>query len=417
MGNTFGCGGWPMPWREVTSVNERVQFVARLKAGERMSDLCQEFGISRKTGYKFEQRFEKLGPNGLYDFSRRPKRLARQISAGIQTTILELKREKPTWGAAKIQEMLRRKHPQMDLPVRSTIHDLLDRHGLVKKRSKRRRYHAYPTLRDEDIKQVNQLWCADFKGQFRMKNLKYCYPLTVTDFHSRYLLGCEAMESTKSDGAMQGFKLIFQEYGLPNRIRTDNGVPFSSRSVQGLSQLSVWWMRLGIQVERIEPGKPQQNGRHERMHRTLKSEINPAVAKNLLAQQEQLDQFREEFNERRPHEALRMKCPADFYKASLKRYPEQLPEPHYPNHDLIKAVSSTGSVHFHGKSGYFFLSQALAGQTIGLEEGRGRYLASKLHGSRSRLSRRRDDEVHTDHTRGVTSKNLSSILRELVKLV
>jgi transposase InsO family protein len=356
-----------MPWKEVTAVNERMQFVARLKAGERMSDLCREFGISRKTGYKFERRYEERGPNGLYDFSRRPKRLARQVSAGIQTAILELKREKPTWGAAKIQEVLRRQHPQMEVPVRSTIHDLLDQHGLVKKRGKRRRYQAYPTLREEDIKSPNQLWCADFKGQFRMGNAKYCYPLTVTDFHTRYLLGCEGMESTQSDSAREGFEWIFREYGLPTRMRTDNGVPFSSRSVQGLSTLSVWWMRLGIQVERIEPGQPQQNGRHERMHRTLKEEIPPRSAKNLLAQQEQLDRFREDFNERRPHEALKMKCPADVYKRSLKRYPETLPEPSYPDHDLVRVVYGSGSVHFRGK-GEFFLSAALAHQAIGMEE-------------------------------------------------
>jgi transposase InsO family protein len=356
-----------MPWKEVTAVNERMQFVARLKAGERMSDLCQEFGISRKTGYKFEKRYEQHGPKGLYDFSRRPKTLARQVSPGIQTAILELKQEKPTWGAAKLHEILRRKFPEMELPVRSTIHDLLDRHGLVKKRSKRRRYHAYPTLRDQDIGTANQLWCADYKGQFRMKNSKYCYPLTVSDFHSRYLLGCEAMESTQSASAQQGFEMIFRDYGLPARIRTDNGVPFSSRSVQGLSSLSVWWMRLGVQVERIEPGKPQQNGRHERMHRTLKEEILPNVAQNLLAQQEQLDRFREDFNERRPHEALKMRCPADLYKPSLRRYPRTLPEPNYLHHDMVKHVSSSGYVYFrNGKN--FFLSLALADQSIGLEE-------------------------------------------------
>src|SRR5262245_6467533 len=296
-----------MPWKEVTAVNERMQFVARLKAGERMTDLCQEYGISRKTGYKFEKRYKEHGPNGLYDFSRRPKRLARQISPGIQTAILELKREKPTWGAAKLQEVLQRRYPDMDLPVRSTIHDLLDRHGLVKKRSQRRRYHAYPTLRDEDIRAANQLWCADYKGQFRMRNARYCYPLTVSDFHSRYLLGCEAMASTQSESSKQGFEMIFREYGLPMRIRTDNGVPFSSRSVQGLSTLSAWWMRLGIQVERIHPGQPQQNGRHERMHRTLKGEILPGVAKNLLQQQEQLDRFREDlmkFTPISPEESL-----------------------------------------------------------------------------------------------------------------
>jgi transposase InsO family protein len=355
-----------MPWKEVTAVNERMEFVARLKAGERMTDLCREFGISRKTGYKFERRYEEHGPKGLYDVSRRPKRLARQISVGIQTAILELKREKPTWGAAKLHEVLRRKHPEMELPVRSTIHDLLDRYGLVKKRSKRRRYHAYPTLREEDIQSPNQLWCADFKGQFRMGNAKYCYPLTVTDFHSRYLLGCEAMESTESQTAQQGFELIFREYGLPRRLRTDNGTPFSSRSVQGLSTLSVWWMRLGIQLERIEPGQPQQNGRHERMHRTLKEEVPPGISKNLLAQQEQLDRFREDFNERRPHEALKMKCPADLYKPSLKRYSESLPEPAYPHHDLVRPVRSNGIVYFRGHT--FFISTALTDQTIGLEE-------------------------------------------------
>jgi putative transposase len=348
-------------------VNERVEFVARLKAGERMSDLCREFGISRKTGYKFERRFEEHGPSGLYDFSRRPRRLARQISAGIQTAILELKREKPTWGAAKIQEVLGRQHPEMELPVRSTIHDLLDRYGLVKKRSKRRRYHAYPTLREAAIQSPNQLWCADFKGQFRMANAKYCYPLTVSDFHSRYLLGCEAMENTQSESTKQGFEFIFKEYGLPTRLRTDNGIPFSARSVQGLSSLNVWWMRLGIQVERIEPGKPQQNGRHERMHRTLKEEIRPGIAKNLLAQQELLDRFREDFNERRPHEALKMKCPADLYKPSLKRYPDRLPEPTYRNHDLVRRVYPTGVVCFSGGK-TFFVSTALADQTIAFEE-------------------------------------------------
>ena len=356
-----------MPWKEVTAVNERMEFVAGLKAGERMTDLCREFGISRKTGYKFERRYEEHGPKGLYDFTRRPRRLARQLSPGIQTAILELKREKLTWGAAKIQEVLRRQHPEMELPVRSTIHDLLDRYGLVKKRAKRRRYHAYPTLREEDIQAANQLWCADYKGQFRMANAKYCYPLTVTDFYSRYLLGCEAMESTKSQSAQQGFEWIFQEYGLPMRIRTDNGTPFSSRSVQGLSSLSVWWMRLGIQIERIEPGQPQQNGRHERMHCTLKEEILPRSAKNLLAQQEQLDRFREDFNQRRPHEALKMKCPADLYKPSLKRYPPRLPEPLYSHHDLVRVVYDTGSVHFRGLN-KFFLSHALAGQTVGFEE-------------------------------------------------
>jgi len=373
-----------------------------------MSDLCREFGISRKIGYKFERRYEEHGP-------RRPKRLARQLSVGIQTAILELKREKPTWGAAKIQEVLRRQHPQMELPVRSTIHDLLDRHGLVQKRSKRRRYHAYPTVREQNITTPNQLWCADFKGQFRMGNAKYCYPLTVTDFYSRYRLGCEAMESTKSESAQQGFEWVFRKYGLPTRLRTDNGNPFSSRSVQGLSSLSVWWMRLGIQIERIEPGQPQQNGRHERMHRTLKEEILPRSAKNLLAQQEQLDRFREDFNERRPHEALKMKCPADIYKPSLKRYPDKLPELVYSHHDLVRVVHSSGTVHFRGLD-RFFLSFALAGQPIGFEEEQERHLEDQFYGPGSRIPRRTNDEIHPNFARGLRSTHLFAIQRALVKM-
>jgi putative transposase len=345
-----------------------MDFVVRLRAGERMSDLCREFGISRKTGYKIASRFERLGTQGLHDLSRRPKRLARQLPVGIQNTILELKREWPTWGAAKILEVLRRKHPSLDLPVRSTVHDLLDRHGLVQKRAQRRRFHAYPTLRDDDVRAPNQLWCTDFKGQFRMKNSKYCYPLTVSDFMSRYLLGCEAMAEIKTLPVLQAFELIFREFGLPDRMRSDNGPPFSSRSVQGLSQLSAWWMRLGIQLERIEPGQPQQNGRHERMHRTLKAEVAPRVATNLLQQQERLDEFRAMYNDERPHEALKMRCPAEVYRPSRRPFPDHLPDPSYPEHTLVKQVSSCGSVHFKGKEGYFYLGQALAYQPIALEQ-------------------------------------------------
>src|SRR4051812_5839558 len=269
-------------------------------------------------------------------------------------------------GAAKIQEVLRRQHPEMELPVRSTIHDLLDRYGLVKKRSKRRRYHAYPTLREQDIQAPNQLWCADFKGQFRMGNAKYCYPLTVTDFHSRYLLGCEAMESTKSESAQQGFEWIFREYGLPARMRTDNGNPFSSRSVQGLSRLSVWWLRLGIQHERIEPGQPQQNGRHERMHLTLKQETTRPAGANFLQQQERFDTFIEVYNKERPHEALDMKTPESFYQPSPRLFPEQLPEPDYPLHDLTCYVNHNSRVYLRGNN--FNLASVLIGELVGLRE-------------------------------------------------
>ena len=355
-----------MPWKERSVVEERFAFVRRLEAGESMSELCREFSISRKTGYKIYRRFKEEGPEGLGDESRRPHISPHKTSPEVEALIVEAKRKRPSWGSKKLEKSLDRQHPGISFPSRCTIEEILRRNGLVFPRRRRKLIPQYPNHLAES-RAPNDVWCADFKGQFRMGNAKYCYPLTVSDFHTRYLLGCEAMESTQSESAKEGFEWIFREYGLPTRLRTDNGVPFSSRSVQGLSSLSVWWMRLGIQVERIEPGKPQQNGRHERMHRTLKEDIRPRLSKNLLAQQEQLDRFREDFNERRPHEALKMKCPADIYKPSLKRYPDRLPEPSYPHHDLVRQVYATGSVSFRdGKS--FFISAALADQTIAFEE-------------------------------------------------
>jgi len=355
-----------MPWKEVTAVNERMHFILRLENGERMSDLCTELGISRKTGYKFLDRYRQMGPKGLYDASRRPNKFGHQTPFGIQKLILDLKQDKPLWGAAKIKEILERRHPGFKIPARSTVHEILDGHGYVLRRSKRKRCRAVPTALG-DAQEPNALWCADFKGQFQMQNKTYCYPLTVTDYRSRFLLGCEGLESTKSETAKTAFELVFKEYGLPAAIRTDNGVPFSSRSLFGLSRLSVWWMRLGIALERIEPGHPEQNGRHERMHLTLKQAVTQPAGKNFLHQQEKHDAFREEFNTQRPHEALGMKCPAEIYRPSPRVYCPELTPIEYPNHDLVRSVSDTGKVRFKGSAKYFFLSAALAGQKIGLE--------------------------------------------------
>ncbi|MEM6812711.1 MAG: helix-turn-helix domain-containing protein, partial [Pseudomonadota bacterium] len=260
-----------MVWQESNIMDERLKFVARLLSGEKISPLCREFGISRKTGYKIYNRYKECGLEGLNDRSRRPYRHANQLPYQIERAILGIKKEYPSWGAPKIREKLLRMFPDIQHPATSTIHAVLDRHGLVKRR-KRRRYKAEGTTLSKPAK-PNQLWCCDYKGEFMMGNKRYCYPLTITDSHSRYLLACEGQESTKEAGAFAVFEAVFKEYGLPDAIRSDNGLPFASpNALYGLSKLSVWWLRLGINIERIKPGNQQQNGRHERMHRTLKQE-------------------------------------------------------------------------------------------------------------------------------------------------
>jgi transposase InsO family protein len=356
-----------MPWKESKPVDERMRLIARVLDGERMTDLCREFGISRKTGNKFLERYKRFGPGGLQDLGRRPAKLANQSSPQVQKLVLDMKRDKPTWGAAKIREYLVQKHPSIRFPVRSTVHEILDRHGLVRKQGRKRgKYPARPTHLGR-ASEANEIWCTDFKGQFRLGNRKYCYPLTVSDQFSRYLLACEGLESTGEEDVSHIFRQVFEEYGLPNAIRSDNGCPFSTRTVFGLSKLSVWWLRLGIRLERIQPGHPEQNGRHERMHRTLKEATVVLPSSNFLQQQERFDSFREEYNEERPHEALKMKPPASAYKSSKRRYPEQLPVPEYSDHDFVKLVYPNGSVRFGSKPS-FHLSGALAGQPIGLAQ-------------------------------------------------
>jgi transposase InsO family protein len=253
-------------------MEERVRFVAKLLDGESMTDVCHEFGISRKTGYKIFQRYKDSGVEALSDRSRRPVRYANQLPSQIESLIVTLKREKPHWGARKIRELLvRRLDGDIRIPAKSTIHAVLHRHGLVKA-IRRPRQRATGTPLSAGIA-PNDLWCADFKGEFKLGNGHYCYPLTVTDHASRFLLLCEALDSTREDTAITAFEQLFLERGLPMAIRSDNGVPFASpNALFNLSKLSVWWLRLGIDIERIKPGHPQQNGRHERMHLTLKKE-------------------------------------------------------------------------------------------------------------------------------------------------
>jgi transposase InsO family protein len=354
-----------MPWKESSVMNERMRFVIRLKDGESMTSLCREFGISRKTGYKILERFEHCGVEGLSDRARRPHRYANQLPAPVEAAIVAAKHEKPHWGARKIYELLLRRLPShVKAPARSTIHAILDRHGLVA-RASRARTRAEGTPLSAGLN-PNDLWCTDYKGEFQLGNKRYCYPLTVTDYASRYLLLCEAMDSNREQPAFLAFERLFRERGLPEAIRSDNGVPFASpNGLFNLSKLSVWWLRLGISIERIRPGHPQQNGRHERMHLTLKNETTRPAGANLLQQQAKFDAFVEEFNCERPHEALNMQCPGQVYTASARPY-HGIPDPHYPFHDKTVVVTNCGRLCLYRKK--INLSSSLAGQAVGVKE-------------------------------------------------
>jgi len=353
-----------MPWQECSKVDERLRFVARLLEGEKMAVLCREFDISRKTGYKILSRYKDCGLEGLTDRSRRPYRQGCRLPFQIENLILQLKREHPSWGAPKIREKIRRRHSEIQLPAISTVHAVLDRHGLVN-RPRRRGYKAEGTALSRP-RLPNELWCADYKGQFMLADKRYCYPLTITDATSRYLLSCEALSSTKEIYAFTVFERVFKDFGLPQAIRTDNGVPFASpNSLFGLSKLSVWWLRLGIRIERIQPAHPEQNGRHERMHLTLKKEATHPAAKNLLQQQGRFDRFIQEFNHERPHQGIGMKYPAELYASSCRPY-RGLSDLEYPFHDRTITVTNCGRICIGRRK--INLSIVFAGQNVGIKE-------------------------------------------------
>lgn len=354
-----------MPWKESSVMEERLRFVARLLDGESMSEMCREFGISRKTGYKVFNRYKDHGLIALTDRSRRPVRYANQLPAQVENLIVRLKQNKPHWGARKIRELLiRRLAGDARIPARSTVHAVLDRHGLVNRMGRKRNRACGTPLSPGAA--PNDLWCADYKGEFKLGNRRYCYPLTVTDHASRFVLMIEGLDSTSQELAFTAFERLFAERGLPQAIRSDNGVPFASaNALFNLSKLSVWWLRLGIAIERIKPGNPQQNGRHERMHLTLKKETTRPPGMNSLQQQAKFDDFIDEFNNERPHEALDMKCPADVYTKPERSY-DGLPEVEYPLHDRDILVTSCGRICLHRKK--INISSALAGQRLGIKE-------------------------------------------------
>lgn len=330
-----------------------------------MTELSARYGISRKTGYKWLARFEAHGRPGLVDRSHAPHACPHRISREVAQLIVAARRAHPSWGPRKLLAWLAPRYPALELPAVSTAGDLLARRGLVKTR-RRRRQHTHPGVVPAVTQEPNDLWTADFKGHFRTRDGIYCYPLTVADQHTRYLLACQGLASIHGWRVRPVFERLFREYGLPRAIRTDNGVPFATRGLHGLSQLNVWWMRLGITHQRIRPARPQENGCHERMHKTLKYEATKPPQRDRRAQQQRFATFRAEYNDERPHEALGGKPPASCYTSSPRLYPATLPALEYPGHFLVKPVTAAGNLRFKHK--LLFIAHALAHHRIGFDE-------------------------------------------------
>jgi len=356
-----------MPWSETVAMS-RVKFIADLGSDlYGMSELCEKHGISRKTGYKWKERFGREGVEGLQDRSRTPKHSPRQTCSEVAERLLELRRQHPSWGPRKLLAWLEKHEPGGGWPRASTVGGLLKRAGLVGA-CRRRAARARPGVETPtQASGPNEVWTSDFKGEFRTGDGRLCYPLTVVDGFSRFVLVIQGLPSVAASGAWPVFERAFREYGLPRVIRTDNGNPFASSSaLAGLSRLSVRWIKLGITPERIQPGHPEQNGRHERMHRTLKAETTRPPAANAMSQQELFNRFRHEYNEQRPHEALGQRPPSELYQPSRRPYPGGLPRPEYPGHYEVRTVSRGGEIKWQGR--FLFLSQALSGERVGLEE-------------------------------------------------
>jgi putative transposase len=356
-----------MPWSQTSPMDQRTQFIADyLREVQSVTELCDVYGISRKTAYKWIDRYLRQGPAGLEERTRRPNTSPSRTPDEIQHALLEARRRHPSWGAKKLLTLIHNRQPRWELPHRSTVCEILYRNGMVPKKP-RRRHIGHPGKPSSSILAPNDVWSADFKGQFKTGNGRYCYPLTVTDNFSRYLLGCQALSSTAVDDAKPVFTRLFKEYGLPRRIRTDNGVPFATTTLARLSRLSAWWVRLGVMPEFIEPGKPQQNGRHERMHLTLKAETTRPPAHSITAQQRKFNVFIEEFNNERPHEALDQHTPVSWYERSPRDMPTKIKPFVYPDRFEVRYVSGNGGIRWKNRC-WINVSTVCIGEYVGLEE-------------------------------------------------
>jgi putative transposase len=355
-----------MPWQGVSPVDLRLAFNRDYATGlYSMTELCDQYLISRKTGYHWVGRYEAEGRAGLSDRSRRPHHSPGATDDEVVAMLIEARRRHPTWSARKLIAVLTRRHPTVPWPKRSTGCELLKRHGLVRARRRPTRSRA-PAIPLAAITRPNEVWTTDFKGEFRTGDGRYCYPLTLRDGFSRYVLRCDALATKSAAPTRQRFARAFAEYGLPERIRSDNGGPFAAPGLTRLSRLSVWWIRLGIVPERIALGHPEQNGSHEQFHRVLKAETTRPPAPTRLAQQQRFRRFCAEYNDERPHEALHDQPPATCYRPSPRPLPTRLPPVDYPGHLDVRRVSSIGYVSW--RSRLLYLTEVLGGEDVGFEE-------------------------------------------------
>ena len=357
-----------MPWKDIHPVDERVRFIAAVKEDPRgnFAELCRRFGIHRSKGYKWLQRYRELGPRGLEDQRPIARSCPHRTADEVVDRIVAMRKEHPWDGPKKLRLRLLEAGLEAErVPAASTIGEILDRYGLIRPRRARLRVPPHPSPL-EPCSQPNELWCVDFKGHFACGDGQRCHPLTITDAASRFLIKCEALSEPKHQPTQHHFALAFREFGLPARIRSDNGAPFATNTFGGLSRLSVWWIQLGIVPERIEPGQPQQNGRHERFHRTLKEQTTQPAAESVVAQQRVFDRFRADYNHHRPHEALGQRPPATHYEPSLRPMPDTLRDPEYANDFVVRRVGAHGTLKWRGS--LLSLHRMLALQPVGLRQ-------------------------------------------------
>lgn len=354
-----------MPWKVINQMTLKTQLIKDWNDGSSKTDLSRKYGVSRPTIYKWLKRFEHSGIEGLKEQNRAPKNCPNKTPREILNLLIQEKLKNRKRGPKKVRAQLKRRHPELDLPAVSTIGYWFKKEGLVEKRKRRHRVPPY-TRPFAECNASNDVWSIDYKGQFYMRNGHVCYPLTISDNFSRFLLGCQALEGPRYEPTRQCIESVFREYGLPDAIRCDNGTPFAGKCIGGLSRLSIWWIQLGIVPERIGKGCPQENGRHERMHRTLKNEALDPIAKNLKEQQKGFDFFRHDFNNCRPHESLDDKTPSDIYTRSNRPYVERPHSPDYGLACLVRTVRHSGEIKFMGRM--YYLTELLYGQPVGLKE-------------------------------------------------
>jgi transposase InsO family protein len=355
-----------MPWKSESPMDQRHRFVSLAESGHfTVIELCEQFGISRKTAYKWIGRFRECGSKGLEDRSRAPKQIPGRTDTEVERLIVAERRRRPTWGPKKLRVVMMTKHGIDSPPSTSTIGAILTRNGLVE--SRRRKPGVFRVDRSTltGAERCNQVWATDFKGWFHLGDMSRCDPLTVSDLHSRYLIGIKALPQATRHWTMRAFKRVFEDYGMPEIIRVDNGAPFASMGPGGLSKLSVWWISLGIDVEFTRPGSPQDNGSHERMHRTMKAECCRPASVNGAAQQQRFDRWRKDFNKERPHESLDQRRPAEVYQASHRRYDEAIKTHLYKPSQETKRVGSAGFISINGKS--CFVGEAFEGADVAIE--------------------------------------------------